>query len=55
MLNVALNIGKDVSRTTTFALKVHYFTNIIIFTKMAQLQLSISLKIVNLHSFLLHF
>ena len=27
MLNVALNIGKDVSRTTTFALKV---TNIII-------------------------
>ena len=26
MLNVALNIGKDVSRTTTFALKVHSFS-----------------------------
>ena len=52
MLNVALNIGTDVSRTTTFALKV---TNIIIFTKMAQLQLSISLKIVKLYNFLLHF
>ena len=52
MFNGVFYIGKDVSRNTTFAV---HFTNIIIFTKMAQLQLSISLKIVNLHDFFLHF
>ena len=54
MSNVELNIGKDASRNTTFATKLH-FTNIIIFTKMAHFQLSISLEVVILHDFLLHF
>ena len=51
MFNVALYICKDVSRKTTFALKVHFI--IIIFTKMAKLQLFIPLEIVSLHDFLL--